>query len=284
MDQISVVIASLGGASLKKTIRELNSGTIIPDEILICLPDNSENLSEIKDENVVFTICSCEGQVQQRSIGFKNVRNSVVLQLDDDVSLCKDSLEKMLFYLKIKGQGNVVGPIYYNFKTGRCISELSEGLKGFIRNIYEYFVCGAPWGYKRMGTVSPFGFNYGVDPKHSEERLYGSEWLPGGCVLSYKKDLILDNFFPYQGKAFCEDIINSFLRKKIGVAHWTAVDAKAYIIPSEYKLNSEGQFRARRYYTKLRNGSIIRLLFYEQICKIRWLLVLLKCYIKNKSL
>ena len=46
---MTVVIATLGGDTLKGTIETINKGTIVPDEILICIPGNEaykvQNLS-----------------------------------------------------------------------------------------------------------------------------------------------------------------------------------------------------------------------------------------------
>ena len=38
-NKVSVVIPTLGGQCLVTTIQQLNSGTLIPDEILICIPE-----------------------------------------------------------------------------------------------------------------------------------------------------------------------------------------------------------------------------------------------------
>ena len=41
------------------------------------------------------------------------------------------------------------------------------------------------------------------------------EWLSGGAVIHYKKNLILNNYYPYNFyKSFCEDILHSLILRK----------------------------------------------------------------------
>jgi len=50
---VSVVIPTLGGAQLSKTIATINAGSFVPDEILVCIPGQySENLKSIEDSNI----------------------------------------------------------------------------------------------------------------------------------------------------------------------------------------------------------------------------------------
>ena len=45
--KLSVVIATLGGIPLKKTIRALQNSSIKPTEILICIPNSTELVETI---------------------------------------------------------------------------------------------------------------------------------------------------------------------------------------------------------------------------------------------
>lgn len=40
---------------------------------------------------------------------------------------------------------------------------------------------------------------------------YEVEWLPGGCVLHHRENLILEDFYPFVGKAFAEDLFHARL-------------------------------------------------------------------------
>ena len=95
-DGVSVVIATLGGELLKDTIEQLNKGSIIPTEILICIPE--EDFIEGKEMevfNVKIIKTECRGQVAQRAVGFREARCPYVLQLDDDIILDHSCLEEL---------------------------------------------------------------------------------------------------------------------------------------------------------------------------------------------
>ena len=78
---LSVVIPSLGGNILNNTISSLNSGSIIPDEILISLPSLQHiNQVNISDHNVRLINANCRGQVAQRIYGFEMAQHEYVLQ------------------------------------------------------------------------------------------------------------------------------------------------------------------------------------------------------------
>lgn len=91
---ISVVIATLGGDMLSDSISILNRGTIRPDEILICIPNQFKNtVPNNLPDNVRLVVTSFMGQVSQRIAGFKEARNNLVFQMDDDVHVHTMALE-----------------------------------------------------------------------------------------------------------------------------------------------------------------------------------------------
>ena len=48
-----------------------------------------------------------------------------------------------------------------------------------------------------------------------KKNLHEVEWLPGGCILHSKKNLIKKNYFNFKyKKAYCEDLIHSYFLKK----------------------------------------------------------------------
>ena len=73
--KVSVVIPTLGGNILNDTIDNLNTGTIKPDEILICIPEKFKNNLNIQNyDNVEILTTSFMGQVPQRLYGFKKAK------------------------------------------------------------------------------------------------------------------------------------------------------------------------------------------------------------------
>jgi glycosyltransferase involved in cell wall biosynthesis len=218
---VSVVIPSLGGEILKETIQMLNNGTIIPSEIILCVPKiEACRVEKLDFFNLRVVITEIRGQVAQRSIGFKEAKENIVLQLDDDILLERYALEVMVNSLVAKGVKNVVGPIFYNQPDYEiCAHRFPKRFLGWVRSMEASLLYRAPWGVKRMGIITPIGVVYGVDPKYLKGDSFQTEWLPGGCVLSYKQDLILEPFYPFPGKAYGEDVIHSILRSRQKMSH-----------------------------------------------------------------
>lgn len=265
--KVSVIVPTLGGDCLRGTIEQLNCGTIVPTEILVCIPEEEAfRVAHLSFPNVRILKTSCRGQVAQRAIGFQQAQQPLVLQLDDDVMLQENSLQVLANTLYSLGHGNALAPVYYDTATGRCIHELFGGGQGFLRNLYYSVVCGSSWGVKRMGTVTAAGLSFGVDGAHCGEKPFDVQWLPGGCVLCFREDLITENFFPYPGKAYCEDLIHSFLRIKHGVQHRVLAKAKCLIDMPEPELARPSilaQRKAPRYFVRLSEGDLWRLALYD---------------------
>jgi hypothetical protein len=267
---ISVVIPTLGGESLVGTIEQMNRGTLVPSEILICIPEEEAwRVEKLPYPNIKVVKTPCRGQVAQRAIGLQTATSTMVLQLDDDILLTQKTLKLLSDALQEAGPGNVVGPVYYLKSMSRPSHELHSGLQGIIDNLITSVVCGARWGVGRMGTVTAAGTSYGVDDRYcNSEKLFATEWLPGGCLLSFKEDLVVDNFFPLPGKAYCEDLIHSHLRAQKGVRHYVIPSAKCMItfaFPETGMASVLAQRKAQRYYVYLINGSLGRLCIYEKL-------------------
>jgi cellulose synthase/poly-beta-1,6-N-acetylglucosamine synthase-like glycosyltransferase len=256
MDLVSVVIATLGGDSLRTTIQQLNNGTVVPTEILVCVPkENADKVANLGFDNVHIIKTRVRGQVAQRAIGFRRASFSFVLQVDDDIQVQRDMIETLSDNLNILGPGNAVAPIYIDVDTQQYIPRHPTGIIGFVRNVSATLVCGAKWGKKRMGTISHAGANYGVDGGLMAVERKEVQWVPGGCILHYRSGLIVENFYPFSGKAFCEDLIHSYLLRKNGVHLWVVRDAICKIEEPPSLLKGENLFTsdaaARRYFNHL---------------------------------
>ena len=259
---LTVVIPTLGGDALFKTIDFLNRGTIVPEEILVCIPkEEASQISGQSFENVKIVTTESRGQVKQRSEGFKVAEHNYVMQLDDDIKLNADSISVMIGKLEQIGCGNVIGPSFYNQGTTVSLHKYDLGVVGFLKSINASFFCAAAWGVKRMGKVTSMGVAYGVDPAFAEKDTCRVDWLPGGCVLAYKKDLIRQDFFPLPGKAFSEDIIHSLLRTGEGIKHYVAIKARAETTVGDELFSRDSfkaELKARSYVLNLLQGSKFR--------------------------
>jgi hypothetical protein len=274
---VSVVIATLGGELLSKTIAIINSGSLIPTEILICIPEQySSRVSEIHDTNVRLIITSFMGQVAQRAEGFRQAKEALVMQLDDDIELKADALNLMVEALYHLGRKNVVGPIFINSRTGMSLSPFHVGFKGWINSAYYYLIGGMPFGKSRMGCLSSICVSSSVDPQFFAVDIVKTQWLAGGCVLSYRDDLILENFFPALGKAYAEDALHSYYRTKLGITHNVVLDARAAIELPTNALNWPNflqEMRVRIKIVQIIQGSILRkiiYIFFETVRRMLW--------------
>ncbi len=281
-DSISVVIATLGGEILKNTIISINSGTIKPSEIIICIPqDCVSSLEDYDDENVVIVKTIRRGQVFQRVTGFKKAKNDIVMQLDDDILLDKYCIENMLKALNIKGRKAVVAPSYFCDESKNSVYRQLNNRKLLIK-LYYWLINGSD-GYK-PGEVSLSGVNFGAESFDCKDDICEVEWLAGGCAIHYKENLVLDNYYPFDGKAYGEDLIHSYLLKKNGCSLFINTKAHCWIetVPAtQYKFkglleNFTGNYRAKKYFVKLSSRSLIRMNFYFLFLGMHYILVLIK--------
>ena len=109
----------------------------------------------------------------------------------------------------------------------------------FFYNIYHYLVCNSKFGFNKSGTLTPIFLSYGVDSSFKyKQKIFNTDWLPGGCVLSYRSDFIEKPTYPFKGKAYCEDIYYSILRRKKKIRHRVITDAIVKTIYTEGNIGS----------------------------------------------
>ena len=228
---VSVVIATLGGQQLEKTVAAINAGSLVPSEILICIPEEySESIIGIRYPNIRILKTHVKGQVAQRSEGFRQASRLLVLQLDDDIILHTDTLKKLVGCLIELGLKNVIGPVFFEKGSDLPLSSFKVGLKGQLISLYYFIFAGLPFGEARMGSMSRTCVTSSIDPRFFPSKtVLKTQWLPGGCVLNYREDLIVENFFKFDGKAYAEDVLHSYLRGKKGITHHVVIDAKASV-------------------------------------------------------
>jgi len=256
---ISVVIPSLGG-DLSKTLSSLNSGTITPSEIIICLPNNGYFVNDLsKYNNILVVYSGRKGQVSQRITGFLKAKNEYIMQLDDDVHVDKYCLEVLEKHM-LEVDNASISPVLYDSKSKKPIT-CKKKISKFM-SLYYYLINGDS-GYK-PGVITLAGTNFGFHPGcvNSDNKLFEVEWQPGGCILHRKEGLILNDYFPYKGKAYSEDLIHSYLLRLSKKLLYVAIDAKCMTnIPPKISLFRElyNDYKARLYFVKIANLSIARM-------------------------
>ena len=261
--KLSVVIPTLGGIELACTIKSLQSGTVRPMEILICMPESSELLADIDlSDNVEIIRTKKKGQVYQRATGFIAAKGDFVLQIDDDVFLEKDTIEKLIHCLNGSNEKIAVTPAYLWINTD--ISAFESNRATILRKFYDWIMNGK-YGYQ-PGSISLSGVGFGLNFNDNIQEKTQSEWLPGGCILHRSDNLVTKDYFPFPGKAYSEDLIHSFLLSENGVKLYVCNKAVAYIEPIFYPdslIELYKQYRATKYVASLRGKGFVRLhLFY----------------------
>jgi glycosyltransferase involved in cell wall biosynthesis len=255
---ISVVIPSLGG-DLRKTIDSLNSGTIVPDEIVICLPNGTHEVDNIDlYQNVIVIYSKKYGQVLQRIAGFKKSKYNYILQLDDDILVGKFCLEAMLSVIQAK-DNITVSPMWYNVKNKKPLAQKKQNSR--LMSVYFRLINGRA-GYV-SGGVSLAGTNFGVYPDYVkiDTHCFKVDWQPGGCILHNRKNLILKNYYPFTGKAYSEDLIHSHLLRVSGITLCVVKTARCMTNPSPRLSMKElwADFIVRKHFVKIANLSVVRM-------------------------
>jgi len=260
--KISIVIATIGNRNLLPTINSLNNNTIKPDEIIISI--TSKYLNEFQElktfNNVKIVLSRFKGQVKQRIEGFKNVKNNIVVQLDDDIILKEDCLEKLKNSLKANGNC-AVSPNLFDINLNKSIYNKKIGFKRKIFN----FISHGKFNINK-GKITDSGFEVYPILIENNQEIFSTEWLVGGCVMHLKKNLILNDYFKFEGKAYCEDLYHSLLLKKNGVKLLVDSSAIAYLkIEKEnfrsYFLNLKKDIRVRKKLVLKENLNIYRMYF-----------------------
>ena len=255
---VDVVIPTLNGTNIIKTINFLNKGSLRPKKI-ICIYAKSFNFYSIKKKhnNIVFFKSLKKGQVIQRNYGIKKTTSSLVLQLDDDILLGKNCLLDLVKAYKTIKKNSVIGPLYFNNKN-KNIHKFNDNL--FI-NIYKFLICDAPFGKSKIGKITSLALSYGVSDK-IKDCIFKTDWLPGGCVLSNRK-IALSNLqnFPFNGKAYCEDIFFSIIRKRKKIDHYVLTRAKVTTLYDNYffsLIDFYREIKIRRFLITYLSGNPVR--------------------------
>lgn len=251
---ITVVIATLGGDSLAATIQSLNSGTLVPAEILLCVPaENASKVAHLQGGTTSIVKTDFRGQVAQRGAGFRCASNALVMQLDDDLLLDKFCLERLAATLHLLDPKAAVAPALVDVQTGQSVYK-KPAKHGAVLALY-YWLMNGPRGYE-PGRIDRSGSSIGVDPSVSAAPLYDVEWLAGGCVLHHRENLVMEDFWQLPGKAYYEDVVHSSILAANGIRLVIDPSAlcslelfhQASLKPGDFFRNLYRDYLGRRYF------------------------------------
>ncbi len=262
MKSVSVVIPSLGNVNLLKTINVLNSGTFVPNEIIVCVPDNTI-LSFNVPSNCEILYCQKRSQVAQRVEGFRKAKYEFILQLDDDTHMDKYCLANLLVVLNKFNFDCAVAPIILDSETKESIYK-NESIKSTVTHL-KYFIANGLRMYK-PGSVTLVGSCFGPSLTIGVNTESEVEWLAGCCILHKRKNIITEDFYPFKGKAYGEDLIASYLYKKKSIRFYISTNALCYTDSCSPLESSFAELlkelRAKYYYITLSDRKLIRFYVY----------------------
>ena len=277
MQSVSVVIPTLGGESLSATITQLNKGSVIPEEILVCIPEKEAfRFGNILFPNVRVIKTRCRGQVAQRIEGFKKTSSKYVLQLDDDMLVEEHCIKYLLEVINSNNIKTAVAPSLIDLATNSSVYKKPDK-NPLVASAYYWLMNGTS-GYQ-PGKIDKTGTPVGFDTKKTGTVILESDWLAGGCVMHHKTNLVLDDYFPFNGKAFGEDVMHSLKLKEKGVKLYIQPKSECHLelVPmtaptfSGFLNNLKSEIKIRKYYMKSISDESIRIDIYYIITVIRFL-------------
>ncbi len=249
----TLVIPTLYGTELEETLIQIHKGTYIPAEIIIVIPSEfQKNIDVLKKySNLIILGVDFRGQVRQRIFGFKHASNDIVIQLDDDIFVDPYCFENLIGTIQTSGDQIAVAPLFkFNDSKSSCYNNDSKWY------LLHRIIHGK--NFLKSGKITASGLNMGIFHNEGNNRLFESDWVPGGCLAHKKCNLILENYYPFNGKAYFEDVYHSVLLRNKSVK--LLVDNKAICLIEPYeKTNFKSNLEEFLYFKKYRK-HLIRLL------------------------
>jgi len=243
---ISIVIPSLGDKKVIKVIDFLNKDKNYKiSEIILSVPKNKKNHLEhmiSRYKNVKILSVNRRSQVYQRIQGFKAANENQILQLDDDIFINIKSIKILIKRIIQLDSRRCFAPIYKDF-NGNFLHKKKNSILYKIHLIIMLLLFGSIRKINEMGSFDNALVYYGEFNSNILSKYFEVDWLLGGCVIHKKKNLILKNFFPFNGKSFCEDLIHSIKLKNKGIKLY--VDRDAFVLcKQEDSINNFKQFKS----------------------------------------
>jgi len=225
---LSVVIPTVGRDCILKTLSVIETWNEIPAEILIIIPYEAPfSLVTFATGLNIIEIRAPRGQVAQRLVGFNTVSSEFVLQMDDDIIIDSESISALLEAIK-NSSSCVVAPTLYQYPSGLPWEFMRQDVAARVTRWIIGKLLGVTSTSPHIGKITRAGVPFGVDPRFMQNNTLEVDWAPGGILLHRRKNLILDQYFPYEGRASHEDLFHSLLLRRKGLKIFTVRSAKAY--------------------------------------------------------
>ena len=217
LKDVTVVIPTIGEKKIFRTVYLLNNVNYLrPACIIISVHFSRYNKVKLLKKiynNIVIVKTTKKSQVLQRIKGFQKCKTKFALQLDADCFInSKDVLilKKQLIKLGLKSS---IAPVFLDILTDKSLHQLKLNIFNYIKDK----ILGFKPGINKMGQVASSCLNFGVDKNFMSTDILKTKWLAGGCILHYRINLIKRNYYPFSGKAYCEDLIHSKILTRLSV-------------------------------------------------------------------
>ena len=247
MYKISVVIPTVGENTLSNVLEALNNSTIKPFEVILSIhEDNFDLVKDYKLDNLKIVLNKFGSQVTQRIKGFNESKGDYILQLDSDIVLENDTIEILLNNINLLGDKVAIAPVLKSTKN--IVYPKQNMFNIFFRKILNIIMDGKSHLYPGKITKSSIE----TLPPSNDNILNNieTEWLPGGCILHRKQNLISFNYYNHSGKAFCEDLFHSFYLTKSEIKLFINKNAIVNHIDNSID-NYQSFFDLYRYFSKI---------------------------------
>ena len=101
------------------------------------------------------------------------------------------------------------------------------------------------------------------------------DWLPGGCVMHKKQNIILYDFYPFEGKAYCEDLIHSYHLINRGIKLMVTKNSRCLLSTQDFINNRTPMHKLfpMLFFNKIAKKNTYRLVLYNNYYKYRQMIV-----------
>ncbi len=264
MNNLSIIIASNLINISRDWVEQINAYAESGIIVIISVPPHHSLLETYKmgfSKKINIVNSDTTGQVHQRQFAAKFCKTEFLMQMDDDIYFDLESINKLLnFYIKLPKK-SCLAP--YLLKENRAESYSKNVI--FLKNILLY---SEKQPYPGKIAKSSFPIPHKIYSNISEDEHHEVEWLAGGLVIMRTKYFIKDNYYKFKGKAYCEDLINSYFLKKRGIKLF--LTSKLFFKTNEESYRKYNvtrfieylykDFVVRNYYRKMINKKLIPLI------------------------
>jgi hypothetical protein len=113
LDQITVVIPTIGNRNITKLLTDLSNSVFIK-EIIISKPRTEKKIFFLKNKKIKIVYSDIKNQVYQRVSPIRLISTKFLLYLDDDVLLNKNFANNLYKDAIKSGSRFVLSPCYYD--------------------------------------------------------------------------------------------------------------------------------------------------------------------------